>query len=270
MKSFDGKQIRDSILAELKAKIETMERKPTLAVFWIGSDPVCGKYIELKRKVANQIGVKVEVFHSEENVTQEEISTKITELNQNPDIDGIMIQMPVPEKYDKYDLVHSISPAKDVDGLRFCCAFRSEFRPPVVLAILKAIEDAGKEIDKCEVVIVGRGFLVGWPLAQCLEEAVPGLVVADSGTRNLQEITKTADVLISAVGKAGIIQPDMIKEGVVLIDAGTTEVSGELKGDIDPACYEKSSFYTPVPGGIGPVTVAKLFENLVSGGMNNS
>lgn len=263
MKIFEGKKIRDQILDELKAKIEKAEHKPGLAVICIGENPVCSRYVSLKKKFADHIGVNFVDLYFDAGNTQKEIIEKIENLNQDEKIDGIMIQMPIPDKFDKFEIVHAVSPEKDVDGLRFCCSYKSCFKPPVVLAILEAIKESGKKIENSEVVIVGRGFLVGWPLAQCLEEAVPGLIVVDEKTKNLSEITRNADIIISAVGKHGIIHADMVKNDVVLIDAGTTEVSGELKGDIDPACYEKASFYTPVPGGIGPVTIGKLFENLV-------
>lgn len=302
MKYFDGKKIRDGILSDLKSKIDQMDPKPGLAVICIGDNPVCSKYVGLKQKVADKLGVNFFSYYFDTHNTQEEIITKIQTLNKDDNVDGIMVQIPIPDKFDKFEIVHAISPEKDVDGLRFCCSYKSNFRPPVVLAILRAIElstvchseprlvegeESSEESDRSftdvqddksvvqddesvvnclrdkEVVVVGRGFLVGWPLAQCLEETVPGLIVADNTTKNLSEITKTADILISAVGKHDIIKPEMIKEGVVLIDAGTTEVSGEMRGDIDPACYEKASLYTPVPGGIGPVTVAMLFTNLI-------
>lgn len=262
-KYFDGKKIREEILSEIENEIKKMDRKPCLAVISVGEDLVSSKYVELKKKVADRVGVRFKNYYYDINNTQQEIIEKIHELNEDECVDGIMVQMPIPDKFDKFEVVHAISPEKDVDGLRFCCSYKSAFKPPVVLAILKAIEEAGKNLSDEKVVIVGRGFLVGWPLAQCLEEEVAGLIVADNSTINLPEITKTADILISAVGKHDIITPEMVKEGVVLIDAGTTEVSGEIRGDIDPACYEKASYYTPVPGGIGPVTVAMLLKNLV-------
>jgi len=260
---FDGKKIRNEILEDVDAKIKKMDRKPGLAVICVGNNPVCSKYVGLKKKVAEKVGINFFDYYFDIHNTQEEIAAKIHALNNDERVNGIMVQMPIPDQFDKFEVVHAISPEKDVDGLRFCCAYKSCFKPPVVLAILKAIKEAGKKLNGDEVVVVGRGFLVGWPLAQCLEEAVPGLIVADNSTKNLAEITKTADILISAVGKHDIITPEMVKEGAVLIDAGTTEVSGEIRGDIDPACYEKASYYTPVPGGIGPVTVAMLLKNLV-------
>jgi len=288
-KSFDGKKIRDQILAEVAAKIKTMPSPPTIAVVSVGDDGILQKYIEMKRKVAEEVGACFLPVRFSSSVTQNEVIEKIRELNNDPKITGIMVQIPLSSGIDKFEVVNAIDQKKDVDGLRFCGGFPSCFKPPVILAILEAIkqsstchsredgnlllvgprlrEDDNNILDCLrdkEVVIVGRGFLVGWPLYQCLEEAVPGLVVADDKTKNLQSITKEADIIISATGAAGLIKPGMISEGVVLIDAGTAEISGQLKGDIDPECYKKASFYTPVPGGIGPVTIAMLFQNLVS------
>ena len=262
-KFFEGKKIRDKILTDVKQKIDEIERKPGLAVVWIGGCLVCGKYVELKRKIAQKIGVNFFVHKYEEDADEEEIIKKINELNEDKNIDGIMIQMPVPDKFDKLSLVHHIKAEKDVDGLRFCCGYHSEFEPPVVLAITKAIELSGKNIKNSKIAVVGRGFLVGWPLAQCLEEKATSLIVADSETKNLGQVTRDADILISAAGKVGIIRPDMIRGGIVLIDAGTTETKGTLQGDIDQECFKEASYYTPVPGGIGPVTIAMLMKNLV-------
>lgn len=260
---FDGKKIREEILMDLKERIKKMHKMPGMAVILVGENEVNDRYAALKKKIAESIGIVVKTYRFPNNSDQREILDKIHDLNSDINIDGIMVQMPVPEGFDKFEIVNAISPEKDIDGLRFCGGFHSHFVPPVVLAINRAIEEAGKEIEKCEVVVVGRGFLVGWPISQCLEEAVAGVVSVDANTKNLPVILKDADVIISATGKAGLIKPEMINEGVVLIDAGTSEVGGELKGDIDPACYDKASYYTPVPGGIGPVTIAMLLKNLV-------
>jgi len=260
---FDGKKIRDEIISDLKTKVAKMDRKPGLAVFLVGNDVVCERYVALKKRIAESIGIFVRVYKYDENCEQKEIINKITELNSDNTIDGIMVQIPIPKNFDKFEIINAISPDKDVDGLRFCGGFHSHFTPPVVLAILKAVELANKNIEECEVLVIGRGFLVGWPVAQCMEEAVKGLVIADRNTKNLSSITKTADVIISATGEAGLIKPDMVKDGAILIDAGTAEVGGELLGDIDTECYGKACYYTPVPGGIGPVTVAMLLKNLV-------
>ena len=263
MQFFDGKKIREEILADLKDRIVKMHKQPGMAVILVGENEVNNRYAALKKRVAESIGILVKTYRFPEDSDQKEILDKIHDLNHDINIDGIMVQMPVPKGFDKVEIVNAISPEKDVDGLRFCAGFHSHFSPPVVLAISEAIKMANKEIGKCEIVVVGKGFLVGWPVARCLEEAVAGVVSVDADTKNLVQILKNADVVISATGKAGLIKPEMINEGVVLVDAGTSEVGGELKGDIDPLCYEKASYYTPVPGGIGPVTIAMLLQNLV-------
>jgi len=267
MKMFDGKKIREEVLDELKSKIETMERKPGLAVFCVGDNPVCSKYVSLKKKVADRIGVNFYDYSFDIDNTQEEIVAKIKELNENDAVDGIMVQMPIPDKFDKLEIVNTISRDKDVDGLLFCCGCKSNFKPPVVLAVLRAIEEAKKlsigGLEDKRIVIIGEGFLVGGPLKCHFREQGIEVVSINNINGSVIKQLKSADIIISAVGKANIVMPEMIKEGVILIDAGTTEVSGELRGDIDPACYEKASYYTPVPGGIGPVTVAMLFKNLL-------
>lgn len=285
---FDGKKIREEVLEELKSKIETMERKPSLAVFCLGDNPVCSKYVGLKKKIADKIGVNFYDYSFDINNTQKEIVAKIKALNEDNAIDGIMVQMPIPEKFDKFEIVNAISQEKDVDGLRFCCGCKSSFKPPVVLAILKAISEATASNTKSEIrnpnqildskyqiqnadnfiedkkiVIIGEGFLVGGPLKCHFKGQGIEMKSVNNIDNNAIKQLKSADIIISAVGKANIITPKMVKEGVILIDAGTTEVSGELRGDIDSACYEKASYYTPVPGGIGPVTVAMLFKNLL-------
>lgn len=262
-KIFDGKKLRNEILADLTEKVSKMEKKPVMAVFLVGGDAVSNKYIELKKKLAEKICVEVRLINLPEDSIQDQLLEKIREANNDINIDGIMIQIPLPSQIDKFEIVNAIDIDKDIDGLRFCGGFKAKFQPPVVLAILEAVKESGKKIEESHVVIVGRGFLVGWPLAQYLEEAVPGLVIADSNTKGLLDITKDADILISATGKAGLIKPEMVKEGAVLIDAGTSEIGGQFMGDIDPVTFNKASFYTPVPGGIGPVTVAMLFKNLI-------
>lgn len=260
---FDGKAVRAGLLGEITTEVAKMSKKPVLGVFLVGENEVCEKYVSLKARVAQEIGITVRVFRIDHEVKQAEVVEAIKKADADPEIDGVMVQMPLPQGMDKFEVVSAISPSKDVDGLRFCGGFHSEFRPPVVLAILEAIERSGKKLQECEVVIVGRGFLVGWPLEQCLAEAITGLVVADKDTKNLRQITKNADILISATGCAGLIKPEMVKDGAVLIDAGTAEVNGDLMGDIERETFKKASYYTPVPGGIGPVTVAMLLKNLV-------
>jgi methylenetetrahydrofolate dehydrogenase (NADP+)/methenyltetrahydrofolate cyclohydrolase len=270
---FDGKAIRDEILKDLADKVVEMEEKPTMAVLLIGSDPICAKYVELKQKLAEKIGVHFNLYKFDEQNTEAEILECINFLNSDPETRGIMMQIPIPKKFDRDKLISAISKEKDIDGLRFCAGLPSNYRPPVVLAVLEAILRSGKKIDdKTKVVMLGRGFLVGAPLLRTFKENSidPVVVLSDeskskegkSFTDAQADIAK-ADIIISAVGKASMIKERMVKEGVILIDAGTAEQNGALVGDIEPETYKKSLYYTPVPGGIGPVTVSMLFRNLL-------
>lgn len=275
---FDGKKIRDEILVELTEKVAKMERKPTLAVFLIGGDPVSAKYDDIKKKFTEKIGAHFCLYKFDEKDSEQEIIKAIEFLNADSETDGIMIQIPIPKKFDRDKLIEKISPAKDVDGLRFCAGLDSKFQPPVVLSILEAIKRSGVDLAKSKVALIGHGFLVGAPLVRSLRENGLDPLVILSEVKNLknnersfadaQDDIREADIIISATGKSNLIKPEMVKDGVVLIDAGTAEENGELRGDIDPECYDKASYYTPVPGGIGPVTVAMLLSNLISNGSN--
>lgn len=267
MNYFDGKQIRDEILKDLADKVVLMEDKPSMAVFLIGNDPVCEKYVELKEKMALKAGIQFLLYKFDDTSSEEEIVEAIGFLNADPEVGGIMIQIPIDKKFDRDKLIAKITPDKDIDGLRYCLGLDSDFRPPVVLAVLEALSASG--IMK-KITLVGRGFLVGKPLERVLKEKnIANLTVLDADDwrdekiHNSLFIVHDSDIVISATGKPGIIKPDMVKDGAVLIDAGTAEENGSLLGDIDPEAYAKASYYTPVPGGIGPVTAAKLFQNLV-------
>lgn len=266
--TFDGKKIRDEILDDLKNRVAKLERKPVLAVIWIGDDFATARYIESKQKAAEKIGVHFDLNKYPVSVAQKEVESKIDELNSDPDVDGIMIQIPLPESLNIMDLINRVAPEKDVDALRYCSGNYCSFRPPVTISIMEAIKRSGVNYLDSKIVIIGKGFLVGAPLARMLESENADIRVADEETPYIAAITIDADIIISATGKANLIKPNMIKNGVVLIDAGTTEVGGKLAGDISSDCYPKSSYYTPVPGGIGPVTVAMLMSNLVKAAEN--
>lgn len=262
-KRFDGKRVRDDILASLKEKVADLPVKPVLAVIWIGDDAVSAKYVEQKKLTAKQIGVRFDIIKYPENVQEEKIESEISRLNSDASINGVMIQLPIPAELNREKLINSIAADKDVDGLRFCQETSCKFMPPVILAIMEAIKVSGIDHRGKKVAVIGKGFLVGSPLVRHLQGDTD-LRIADENTPYLGTVTADADIVISAVGKPGLIKPDLIKVGATLIDAGTTEIGGKLKGDIDETCYEKAGFYTPVPGGIGPVTVAMLFKNLIT------
>lgn len=261
-KFFDGRKIRDEILRDLANKVVKMKRKPAMAVFLIGDNPVCQQYVELKKKLAEKTGINFCLYKFDDHDSEEDISSAIEFLNQDDETDGVMIQIPIAEKFDQKKLIAKISPEKDIDGLRFCSGLDSKYKPPVVLSILEAIKRSGVDSKNSKIAVLGRGFLVGAPLIKALEELKIKCTVILNSNENRSDIVD-ADIVISATGRPGVIKEDMVKEGVVLIDAGTAEENGQLIGDIDPKAYKKSVYHTPVPGGIGPVTVAMLFKNLV-------
>ena len=237
-----------------------------MAVYLIGDNAVCKKYVELKKGLAEKLGATFCLYQIEDIEEEKTILDSIKYLNNDEKTDGIMIQIPVSDKFNRDTLIAAIDPKKDIDGLRYCLGLESNFKPPVVMSILKALEKSGKDLKKGKIVLIGHGFLVGAPLARALKDEGINVEIIDSGAKNSETMNNLTnfDVIISATGKANLIRPEMIKDGVVLIDAGTAEQNGALVGDIDPECYDKSAFYTPVPGGIGPVTTAMLFQNLLS------
>ena len=263
---FDGKNIRDEILNNLANRVVDMERKPTMAVFLIGDNPICKQYVELKKKMAEKTGILFCLYSFDEKDSEEEIMSAIDFLNNDSETDGIMIQIPLPKAFDRQKLIEKISPDKDIDGLRFCAGLDSKFKPPVVLAILEAIKRSETRLNsKTKIAQIGAGFLVGAPLKKCLTQDFESvdLKMVDKNKNDLVETIKDADIIISATGMPKLVKEEMVKEGVVLIDAGTAEENGNLIGDIDPEAYKKARYYTPVPGGIGPVTIAMLFKNVV-------
>lgn len=264
MDYFDGKKVRDEILEVVKQQIDKMSKQPHLAVIWIGDDFASARYIEAKQRAAEKVGIHFDTIKYSENAEHQDIKQKIKELSDDPEIDGIMIQVPVPAKFELLDLLTVIKPEKDIDGLRFCSELTCTFRPPVTLSILEAIRQSKAVLASSVVTVIGKGYLVGSPMERILKGKVKELRTADASTPYLGTLTKDSDIIISATGQANLIKPEMIKKGVVLIDAGTTELGGKLTGDIDPKCHKLAKYYTPVPGGIGPVTVAMLMANVVS------
>ena len=260
---FDGKKIRDEIMSDLADRILKLGREPVLAAIWLGNDEVTSKYVQIKQRMAEKLGIHFDIVKFDAKTSQNEVIERISELNRDDKVDGVMVQMPLPKNFDSMKIIEAIDAKKDVDGLRYCANLTCGFFPPVIGSIILAMEMADKSVYDKKITVIGRGFLVGSPLIRYLKDKTDQIRIGDSTTPYLGTITLDADVVISAVGKPKLISANMVKDGVVLIDAGTSEAGGALAGDIDPAAYSKASFYTPTPGGIGPVTVAMLFRNLV-------
>ena len=279
----DGKKISSEIKAELKTEVEKMRQKgvvPGLAAVLIGSNPASALYVRMKAKACERVVVLSDVITLDESFTHEQMIELVDELNNRDDIDGILVQSPLPSQIDEPAITFRIDPAKDVDGFHpvnqgLILAGRPGFEPATPLGILELLKRSGNSPVGKDVVVLGRGFLVGKPLASMLttksEMANATVTVCHTGTKNLVEHTKRADIIIAAMGKARFLKGDMIKPGAVIIDVGTNQIDDpthpkgkRVVGDVDfDSVKDIAGAITPVPGGVGPMTIAALLKNTV-------
>lgn len=268
MSNIDGKIISTKIKEELKAEIKTYMIKPCLAVIQIGNDEANNVYISAKQKACSEVGIYLKHIKFDEDSREIEIINKIIELNNDEYVHGILLQLPIPEKFNEEKLINYISRNKDVDGLTDINVGKLINNKKCLVSctpqgIIKLLEESGVSIPGKNVVIVGRSKLVGKPLISLFLNNDATVTVCHSKTNNLKEFTKNADILVVAVGKKHLITEDMVKKDSVVIDVGINRIDGKLYGDVD---YEnvknKVSLITPVPGGVGPMTVAMLLCNV--------
>jgi len=268
MSNIDGKIISTKIKEELKAEIKTYMIKPCLAVIQIGNDEASNVYISAKQKACSEVGIYLKHIKFDEDSREIEIINKIIELNNDEYVHGILLQLPIPEKFNEEKLINYISRNKDVDGLTDINVGKLINNKKCLVSctpqgIIKLLEESGVSIPGKNVVIVGRSKLVGKPLISLFLNNDATVTVCHSKTNNLKEFTKNADILVVAVGKKHLITEDMVKKDSVVIDVGINRIDGKLYGDVD---YEnvknKISLITPVPGGVGPMTVAMLLCNV--------
>lgn len=265
----NGKEVALGIKEELKKEVSKITPKPSLVVIQVGDDPASNIYVNSKAKLALEIGYEFCHVKFNSDVTEEEIITKIEEINENHKINGVIVQLPIPKHLNANKIINKIDPIKDIDGLTELNAGKLltgdaslvSCTPKGIITLLKHynIELQGKHV-----VIVGRSNLVGKPLiGLCLNENAT-VTICHSKTKNLEEITKTADILIVAIGKSRFINEKYVKEGSIIVDVGINRVDGKLSGDVDfDSVFKKSSFITPVPGGVGPMTTISLMENVL-------
>ncbi len=266
----DGKKLRDKIIENLKAKVDTFEEKPTLVVILVGENPASKIYVNNKKKMAEKIGIHSEVINYPANITEAELLDKIEELNNNKKVTAILVQLPLPKHISKDNVMNKIIPSKDVDGFtpyNFGKLFSGEtptVYPCTPKGILLLLDEYNIEIEGKHVVIVGRSNIVGKPLSQMMLNKNATVTICHSHTKNLSQITKTADILVSAVGK-NIIEGEMLKTDCVIVDVGIfKDENGKTRGDVDFESASKiASFISPVPGGVGPMTIASLMLNTV-------
>lgn len=265
----NGKEIAESILNNIKKEVENFDVKPTLAVIIVGCDPASKVYVKNKIKKSEFLGFNSILKELPEDIQKEELLDVIKNLNNDKNVNGILLQLPLPNGLDEKDFLDEISPIKDVDGFTTYNSgklFKGE--KPYSIActpkgIIKLLETKNINLEGKVAVVVGRSNIVGKPVANLLLQKNATVIQAHSKTKNLPEILKLADIIISATGKEEFIKGDMVKEGAVIIDVGITRnKNGKLTGDVDfESVYNKVSYITPVPGGVGPMTIATLMEN---------
>lgn len=258
----DGKQTSKKIIEELKIKFEENPTDKRLAIVSVGDDYGSAVYCNMKKKKSEHIHIGCDVFHFDEDTTQEEVADKVKELSLDDTYAGIMIQHPLPRKFDEQSLFNLIPPEKDVDGLSatsfgLIAQSRPIFVPATALGIKKLFEEYNINLVGEEVLMIGKSQIVGLPLSVMLMKAGATVTVAHSRTKNLEEIVKNFKIVIVAIGKPELVKAEWFTEGQIIVDAGYNE--GNV-GDVDHLAYEKASFYTPVPGGVGPMTIASLLS----------
>ena len=258
----DGKQTSKNIIEELKAKFEQNPTDKKLAIISVGDDYGSTVYCNMKRKKSEYIHVGCDVFHFEESISQEELEDKVKELANDDNYAGIMIQHPIPKKFDEQKCFNLIPPEKDVDGLSatsfgLIAQDRQMFVPATALGIMKLLEAYDINLVGEKVLMIGKSQIVGLPLSVMLMKAGATVTVAHSRTKNLEEIVKDFKIVIVAIGKPELVKAEWFTEGQIIVDAGYNE--GNV-GDVDHLAYEKASYYTPVPGGVGPMTIASLLS----------
>jgi methylenetetrahydrofolate dehydrogenase (NADP+) / methenyltetrahydrofolate cyclohydrolase len=265
----DGRKVRDAGVAPLRVRASALSRIPTLALFQIGDNPASTSYINQKKAFAERVGARVLHRHFAEGVSFAEVAEAIRTDNADDLIDGIILQLPVLAPIDGQALIELISPTKDVDGLtnenqRLLAEGRPGPVPATAKAVMSILDFYGITVAGMKVAVLGRSRLVGTPTALLLASRGAHVTVCHSKTENTREVTRAADIVVVAIGKPGLIGADYIKPGAVVIDVGITRVGDRLKGDIDhPAVEAIAGALTPVPGGVGPVTVLSLFDTLV-------
>ncbi len=266
-KIIDGKKIADVILNNLKSKIKNLKQKPGLGLVLVGDNPASEIYVNFKEKTCKEMGFYCERFNLDKNIGELDLLKLVNDLNQKTNVHGILVQLPLPKQIDEHLIINSILPHKDVDGftpinLGNLLSGKTIMAPATARAVLYLIESTGTKIEGKNAVVVGRSKIVGKPTAILLLDKNATVTICHSKTKNLADFTKKADILVVAVGKPKLITKDMVKEGAIVIDVGINKINGKVVGDVD---FENvkyvASYITPVPGGVGPMTIAMLMDN---------
>ncbi len=276
MQIIDGRKIQKDILANVAREVATLSFQPVFCDVLVGDDPASAQYVRMKGKTAESVGIKFHNANFPISITTEELVKEIEKLNKIPNMCGIIIQLPLPAHIDRQVVMDAIDPRLDVDCLGSKAGEKfysgdTDIGFPTALACMELLDSVGADIKDKNVVVLGQGTLVGKPVTALL--GFRGLTpeVINSKTPNSAELIKNADVIISGMGKGKYITGDMIKDGVIIIDAGTSEMGGGIVGDVDlDSVGDVAGFVSPVPGGVGPVTVAMLLKNVLTVAKNKN
>ena len=272
MTIIDGKALSEKILKEIEEEhnelIKKVGRKAGLAVIIVGENPASQIYVRNKIRACEKVGFYSETIRLDENITEENLLSEIEKLNNNSNIDGILVQLPVPKHIDELKIINAISPQKDVDGFhttnigKMMIGDESGFLPCTPAGVIQMLEEYNIELEGKDALVIGQSNIVGKPMTLLLIKKRATVQVCNSKTKNLSEKLQKADVVIAAAGSPKLVKATDVKEGVVVIDVGINRVDGKLCGDVDfEEVSKKASFITPVPGGVGPMTIAMLIKN---------
>lgn len=262
-----SKQIKDALKENVLLFKQKFNRDITLAVIKVGHDPASEVYVKNKLKATEYVGMKSLSFSLEESVSEDEIKNLITTLSEDKSVDGILVQLPLPKNINEKEVMSLIPPEKDVDGFSAENVGKLMLGEKTIVActpfgVLKMIKSTGIDLNGKNTVVIGRSNIVGKPMALLLLRENCTVTICHSKTTNLKEITKNADILVAAIGKPGFVTKDMVKEGAVVIDVGINRTANGLVGDVDfDEVKNIVSYISPVPGGVGPMTIAMLLEN---------
>lgn len=264
----EGKAVRDAILESLRPRIEKLARPPGIAVVLVGANPASEIYVRSKVKACEQIGIFSEKHTPPADVATDELLRLIRSLNERAEIDGILVQLPLPAQVDAQAVLNAIDPAKDVDGFHpvnvgHLVAGRPGLRPCTPAGVMRMFDHYGIEIAGRRAAVLGRSDIVGKPMALLLLHANATVTICHSKTTDLAAECRRADIVVAAIGRAGFVTREFIAPHAVVVDVGINRVDGRVAGDVDPSVHEHCAAYTPVPGGVGLLTVAMLMSNTV-------
>ncbi|HEK6122290.1 TPA: bifunctional methylenetetrahydrofolate dehydrogenase/methenyltetrahydrofolate cyclohydrolase FolD [Staphylococcus aureus] len=270
-KILDGKQIAKDYRQGLQNQVEALKEKgftPKLSVILVGNDGASQSYVRSKKKAAEKIGMISEIVHLEETATEEEVLNELNRLNNDDSVSGILVQVPLPKQVSEQKILEAINPDKDVDGfhpINIGKLYIDEqtFVPCTPLGIMEILKHADIDLEGKNAVVIGRSHIVGQPVSKLLLQKNASVTILHSRSKDMASYLKDADVIVSAVGKPGLVIKDVVKEGAVIIDVGNTpDEDGKLKGDVDyDAVKEIAGAITPVPGGVGPLTITMVLNN---------